>query len=97
MNESLKQGPYDLNSLTADSVVRLDYDLQKLYWNMLDAKADWLFNLPQWKTLLTDKERHTIEQNFKQSKTFISGKKIGRNDPCTCGSGKKYKSCCGAD
>ena len=23
------------------------------------------------------------------------GKKIGRNDPCPCGSGKKYKNCCG--
>ena len=25
------------------------------------------------------------------------GKKIGRNDPCPCGSGKKYKHCCGRD
>ena len=25
-----------------------------------------------------------------------SGDKIGRNDPCPCGSGKKYKKCCGA-
>ena len=25
-----------------------------------------------------------------------SGPKVGRNDPCTCGSGKKYKNCCGA-
>jgi len=25
----------------------------------------------------------------------VSGKKIGRNDPCPCGSGKKYKKCCG--
>jgi len=25
-----------------------------------------------------------------------SGQKIGRNDPCPCGSGKKYKKCCGA-
>jgi preprotein translocase subunit SecA len=25
-----------------------------------------------------------------------AGEKIGRNDPCTCGSGKKYKKCCGA-
>jgi preprotein translocase subunit SecA len=25
----------------------------------------------------------------------VSGKKIGRNDPCPCGSGKKYKHCCG--
>ncbi|HBN84048.1 MAG TPA: hypothetical protein DDZ89_09410 [Clostridiales bacterium] len=23
------------------------------------------------------------------------GNKIGRNDPCPCGSGKKYKKCCG--
>jgi uncharacterized protein YecA (UPF0149 family) len=23
--------------------------------------------------------------------------KIGRNDPCPCGSGKKYKKCCGAN
>jgi len=26
-----------------------------------------------------------------------SGEKIGRNDPCPCGSGKKYKKCCGAN
>ncbi|HQQ89941.1 MAG TPA: SEC-C metal-binding domain-containing protein, partial [Oscillospiraceae bacterium] len=25
----------------------------------------------------------------------IKKKKIGRNDPCPCGSGKKYKNCCG--
>ena len=26
----------------------------------------------------------------------ITGRRVGRNDPCTCGSGKKYKKCCGA-
>jgi uncharacterized protein YecA (UPF0149 family) len=25
------------------------------------------------------------------------GPKVGRNDPCPCGSGKKYKKCCGAN
>lgn len=30
-------------------------------------------------------------------KTVRKGKKIGRNDPCPCGSGKKYKKCCGRD
>ena len=25
----------------------------------------------------------------------VAGKKVGRNDPCPCGSGKKYKHCCG--
>lgn len=28
-------------------------------------------------------------------KTVVKGEKIGRNDPCPCGSGKKYKKCCG--
>lgn len=27
----------------------------------------------------------------------VNGKKVGRNDPCPCGSGKKYKKCCGRD
>ena len=25
----------------------------------------------------------------------VAGQKVGRNDPCPCGSGKKYKHCCG--
>ena len=29
------------------------------------------------------------------SGTVVKGKKVGRNDPCPCGSGKKYKNCCG--
>ncbi len=31
----------------------------------------------------------------KPSGTIVKGKKVGRNDPCPCGSGKKYKNCCG--
>ena len=34
---------------------------------------------------LPDKNRHTI----------IADRKPGRNDPCSCGSGKKFKKCCG--
>ncbi len=30
-------------------------------------------------------------------KTVRKGKKVGRNDPCPCGAGKKYKKCCGRD
>jgi preprotein translocase subunit SecA len=29
-------------------------------------------------------------------KTVVAGQKVGRNDPCPCGSGKKYKKCHGA-
>ena len=28
-------------------------------------------------------------------KTVIADRKVGRNEPCPCGSGKKYKKCCG--
>lgn len=31
----------------------------------------------------------------RKQKVVIAGKKVGRNDPCPCGSGKKYKYCCG--
>ncbi len=31
-----------------------------------------------------------------RGKTVVKGAQIGRNDPCSCGSGKKYKKCCGA-
>ena len=43
------------------------------------------------------KERRTeIVKEFKRSKTVHKEKQPGRNDPCPCGSGKKYKKCCGA-
>ncbi|HXZ29721.1 MAG TPA: SEC-C metal-binding domain-containing protein, partial [Dehalococcoidia bacterium] len=31
----------------------------------------------------------------KKKEAVPVGKKVGRNDPCPCGSGKKYKHCCG--
>lgn len=36
-----------------------------------------------------------VDQLLNPPKTIITDKKIGRNDPCSCGSGKKYKQCCG--
>ncbi len=36
------------------------------------------------------------DQEVKVKKQPIKKEKIGRNDPCPCGSGKKYKKCCGA-
>lgn len=36
-----------------------------------------------------------VEREKKQTTYQREGKKVGRNDPCPCGSGKKYKNCCG--
>ena len=95
INTSLVNGEYDLTDFTGESTVRLEFDLKKLYWNMLDAKAEWLYNLPQWKTLLTDIERAEIKREYNKTKTVVKAKKVGRNEACPCGSGKKYKQCCG--
>ena len=95
INTSLVNGEYDLTDFTGESTVRLEYDLKKLYWNMLDAKAEWLYGLPQWETLLTAEERAEVKKSYNQSKTVVKAKKVGRNEPCPCGSGKKYKQCCG--
>ncbi|OOO00535.1 MAG: preprotein translocase subunit SecA [Epulopiscium sp. Nele67-Bin004] len=94
INDSLVTGPYDLSTMTGESSVRLEFDLQKLYWNMLDAKADWLYNLPQWNSLLSIEERERVKRDYKKSKTVVRSTKFGRNDLCHCGSGKKYKKCC---
>jgi len=37
----------------------------------------------------------TKEAPQKKKEAVMVGKKVGRNDPCPCGSGKKYKHCCG--
>ena len=62
---------------------------------MVAAKADWLYELPQWDKLLSVEKRQELYKAQKRSMIVVKGKKIGRNEPCPCGSGKKYKQCCG--
>ncbi|HMA66844.1 MAG TPA: SEC-C metal-binding domain-containing protein [Desulfosalsimonadaceae bacterium] len=38
---------------------------------------------------------HGEGEQQKKKPVRRSGEKVGRNDPCPCGSGKKYKKCCG--
>ena len=94
INDSLKVAN-DLENLTAESEVSLDYDPEKLYYNMVAAKAEWLYTLPEWDAHLTEERRHELYKQQKSSTTIVKGPKVGRNDPCPCGSGKKYKKCCG--
>lgn len=96
INESLKQ-ENPIEEMTEDTVVTLDIDLEKLYYNMVEAKADWLYELPAWDNLLSEERRKELYREQKKSGTIVKEKKIGRNDPCPCGSGKKYKKCCGAN
>lgn len=94
INESLKK-ENPIETMEEDTVVSLAFDKEKLYKNMVDAKAEWLYELPQWDSIFTKERQKELYKEQKNSTTIRKPKKIGRNDPCPCGSGKKYKQCCG--
>ena len=94
INDSLVE-PNPIDDMEEDTVVSLKFDKEKLYKNMVAAKADWLYELPQWEPIFSDEKRRELYMEQKKSGTIVKGPKIGRNDPCPCGSGKKYKKCCG--
>ncbi|HHV28311.1 SEC-C metal-binding domain-containing protein [Acetivibrio mesophilus] len=94
INTSLEKA-VNLEELSEDSNISLKVDFEKLYYNMLDAKAHWLYNLPQWDNVLTRERRKEILKEYNKAHIAVSNK-VGRNEPCICGSGKKYKKCCGA-
>lgn len=87
--------PNPIDTMDEDTVVNLVFDKEKLYKNMVAARADWLYELPQWEEIFSESELKKLYKEQKESTTIRKGKKIGRNDPCPCGSGKKYKQCCG--
>jgi len=94
INDSLVN-PNPIETMDKDTVVTLEYDKELLYKNMVEAQAEWLYNLPQWDALLTPERRKELYREQKKSGTIVKEKKVGRNEPCPCGSGKKYKFCCG--
>lgn len=95
INSSLNGDELNLDELTMESMIRLDVNFEKLYINMHKAKADWLYNLPEWDNVFTKEKRNEILKSYRKSLMVINEQKIGRNQPCPCGSGKKYKHCCG--
>ena len=94
INDSLKT-PNNIDEMDEDTEVTLDIDLEQLYMNMVDCDAEWLYTLEEWNPLLTEERRKELYKLQKKSKTVVKPPQIGRNDPCPCGSGRKYKQCCG--
>ena len=96
INESLKGYENPIDTMAEDTVVKIEIDPEKLYYNMVEAKASWLYELPQWSEILSAETRTELYKKQKASGTVRrQGHKIYPNDPCPCGSGKKYKKCCG--
>ncbi len=85
----------DLDKLQPDSNISMDIDFEKLFFNMLKADAGHLYSLEEWDDVLDLEKKKEIATAYRRSRTIVKDKKIGRNEPCPCGSGKKYKHCCG--
>ena len=94
INDSLKE-PNPIEEMEEDTVVNLGFDKALLYKNMVAAEADWLYNLEEWNDIFDEETRRALYKEQKSSTTIVKGQKIYPNDLCPCGSGKKYKKCCG--
>ncbi len=95
INDALDQ-KIEMEELTEDREVEIKFDYERLYKKMVEYKAKHLYSLPQWESIFTKEQLEVFYKEQKNSRTVHKEKKIGRNDPCPCGSGKKYKQCCGA-
>ena len=94
INDSLKiENP--IETMEKDTEVSLAFDKEKLYKNMVAAEAAWLYQLPEWNEIFSEEKQKELYLEQKKSGTIVKGQKIYPNDPCPCGSGKKYKKCHG--
>ena len=94
INDSLKE-PNPIEEMEEDTKVNLGFDKERLYKNMVAAGADWLYDLEEWNDIYDEETRKQLYKEQKESTTIRKEQKIYPNDPCPCGSGKKYKKCCG--
>lgn len=94
INDSLKEAN-PIEEMEEDTSVNLGFDKELLYKNMVAAGADWLYELPEWEEIFDEDKRKALYREQKSSTTIVKQDKVYPNDPCPCGSGKKYKKCCG--
>ena len=84
-----------IEEMEEDTEVNLGFDKALLYKNMVAAGADWLYELEEWNDIFDEETRTALYKEQKSSTTIVKDKKVYPNDPCPCGSGKKYKKCGG--
>lgn len=70
------------------------HDMPRGALKMADVAYDWVTELT-WKKIVEDKWLPLLEKTYASIPGKIDLSQIGRNDPCICGSGKKFKKCCG--
>lgn len=94
INDSLVEAN-PIEEMEEDTQVSLKFDKESLYKNMVAAEADWLYGLEEWDKIFDEDTKKALYKEQKSSTTIVKEAKVYPNDPCPCGSGKKYKKCCG--
>jgi hypothetical protein len=84
-----------IDTMEEDTEVQLGFDKELLYKNMVAAQAEWLYELEEWDAIFDKDKQKELYKEQKSSTTVVKETKVYPNDPCPCGSGKKYKKCCG--
>ena len=86
-----------------DPLIEYQKEACKLYSAMMNKVRDlmvgYIFRLqlpPVRQAVSAKRQPMQNKETSSQEHAAPSDHKIGRNDPCPCGSGKKYKKCCGA-
>jgi Preprotein translocase subunit SecA (ATPase, RNA helicase) len=80
-----------------DPLIEYKKEAFDLFSNLLEKlKLDYITILMNLKVVVQNRDKEESKEKVKENYSKVAGKKIGRNEPCYCGSGKKYKHCCGA-
>lgn len=60
----------------------------------MDTRDGRIYNREQFEKMGEDDKKHMVQMNHGPSRHQRRKMRVGRNDPCPCGSGKKFKKCC---
>ena len=103
--DQLKQGIYIRGYAQKDPVVEYKFEGNQMFEEMTRSIQEnvvrVMFHIAKNTGNIRRKNENVVmnesrgEDEPKKPVTAKSGEKVGRNDPCPCGSGKKYKNCCG--
>ena len=73
INDSLKEAN-PIEEMDENTQVSLDIDFEKLYYNMVGCRAEWLYNLKEWDDILTEERRKELYKESRNSTTVVKGK-----------------------
>ena len=88
INESLKE-PNPIETMEEDTVVSLAFDKEKLYKNMVDAKADWLYELPQWDKIFEPERKKVL---YKEQKNHVLAEAVKSTSIAAENNNVKYQA-----